>query len=285
MNERIIALSERIGEVRSSLVEHERRSSDLEARMKKAIELINQLKPEELLREFSKSDAKIEAVKARINSIEAVSDRIIEEMKEIAGPNGTYTDPRVIEFLKLYKELYDKGYFMEGGMNINYTSGYTSQIVGNRAAILLNGCMYAYTVLKKAQGLENSGMAPFPVWGKGKLKDAIPVMAQVQVIAPWTKHPEAAVTVLKELLSAKYQNKALEMAGVTPVNPNWDRSLVKDPNIKLIYDRMTKKSVSNFYPLYDYPVWQAQIRYITLYLLGEISAEEAMKKMDEAKKE
>jgi len=83
MNERIIALSERIGELRSSLVDHERRSSDLEARMKKAIELINQVKPEELLREVSKSDAKTEAVKTRINSIEAVSDRIIEEMKEM----------------------------------------------------------------------------------------------------------------------------------------------------------------------------------------------------------
>jgi chromosome segregation ATPase len=83
ISEQIAALSERIGELRSSLVEHERASSKLESEIKATIELVNKIKPEEVLKEVSKFDAKIEAVKARIDSYETLADRIIEEIKEL----------------------------------------------------------------------------------------------------------------------------------------------------------------------------------------------------------
>lgn len=83
ISERIVALSERLGELRSSLVEHERSSATLEAETKKAIELIRQVKPEEILKEVRKVDAKIEALRARIESYEALIDRVVEEMKDL----------------------------------------------------------------------------------------------------------------------------------------------------------------------------------------------------------
>jgi chromosome segregation ATPase len=83
MSEQISNLSERIGELRSSLVEHERESSKLEAEIKKTIELVQKVKPEEILKEITKFDAKIEALKARISSYDALIDRVVEEMKEM----------------------------------------------------------------------------------------------------------------------------------------------------------------------------------------------------------
>ena len=37
----------------------------------------------------------------------------VEDMRRMAGPEGTYTDRRVLEALRVYKDLYDKGYFIE----------------------------------------------------------------------------------------------------------------------------------------------------------------------------
>ncbi|MCS7123545.1 MAG: hypothetical protein RMJ17_03165 [Candidatus Aenigmarchaeota archaeon] len=83
MNERIIALSERIGELRSSLIEHEKNYASLEAQIKKTIEVVNQVKPDEIVKEITKFDAKIEAIKARISSQESLINRVIEEFKEM----------------------------------------------------------------------------------------------------------------------------------------------------------------------------------------------------------
>jgi len=78
-----MGLSERIGELRSMLVEHEKSGAKLEAETQKAIELIKQVKPEEILKQVTQFDAKIEVLRARIESNEKLIYRMIEELKEM----------------------------------------------------------------------------------------------------------------------------------------------------------------------------------------------------------
>ncbi len=210
-------------------------------------------------------------------------DSVKQEMKEVVGPEGTYTHPKVIEMLGLYKYLYDKGYFMEGGMSFPFEEWYVAGLVGDKAAILLYGSSLGYSGLKAERGIENAGMAPHPIWADGLLNTAVPVLTHTLGIAPWTKHPEESVTVVKELLSSKYQTKALVDSETFPTNPNVNMDVIEDPNVRDLLNRMRYHTTPQLYALYSHAVWQAQAKNVPLFLLGEITAEEAGARMDAAK--
>ena len=212
-------------------------------------------------------------------------DSVEQEMKEVVGPEGTYTHPKVIELLGLYKDLYDKGYFMEGGMSSPFEEYYVAGMVGDKAAILLYGSALGYSGLKEARGIENAGMAPHPIWADGLLNTSVPVLTHTLGISPWTKHPEESAIVVKELLSSEYQTKALLESESFPTDPNVNMDLVEDPNVKELLRRLNYNSTTLLYALYSHPVWQAQAKYFSLFLLGDMTAEEALAKMDEAKSE
>jgi len=128
-------------------------------------------------------------------------------------------------------------------------------------------------------------MAPHPIWADGLLNTSVPVLTHTLGISPWTKHPEESVIVVKELLSSEYQTKALLDSETFPTNPDVNMDLVEDPNVKDLLRRLSYQSTPQLYALYSHPVWQAQAKYLSTFLLGEMTAEEAMRKMDEAKSE
>lgn len=206
-----------------------------------------------------------------------------DEMKNITSGDGSWVHPKLIEWLHMYKSLYDKGYFQEGGLSYTFDEVYSAALVGDKAAMGIYHGPSPYMVLKDERGEDIAGFASIPVWSDGELKDAVPFIAEPFGIAPWTKHVDEAVTVLKEMIGVEWQTKLLLEADRLPGNPNVDVSLVEDPYIGDLIARMQKKSVPSWYPLYSHPEWQAQIRYITLFLLGEVTAEEALAQMDAAK--
>jgi len=206
-----------------------------------------------------------------------------EEMKQVVSKEETWIHPELIRFLHMYKYLYDKGYFMEGGMNYAYEETYYDALIGDKAAIGINQGVIAYSALKKARGEDIAGIAPIPIWANGKLNDAVPYCAAVVGIAPWTKHINEAVTVLKEFLSAEFQTKLLLEATIFPSCPEVDVNLVKDRYVRDLVSRMQRKAAPHWYAFYSHAEWQAQIRYISLFLLGEITAEEVLTQMDAAK--
>jgi len=83
MNNRISFLNEKIGEMRSSLVDKEKELTELKSNIEKTIQIVSELKPEEILRKFNEFYAKIEIINARIESNETILNKIIEELKEI----------------------------------------------------------------------------------------------------------------------------------------------------------------------------------------------------------
>ena len=210
-------------------------------------------------------------------------DSVEQEFEEVIGPNGTYTHPKSVKMLHLYKELYDKGYFMEDGMSSPFEEYYVAGLVGDIAAINIYGSTLAYSGLKAERGIENAGIAAHPLWADGLLNNAVPVITHTLGVAPWTKYPNEAVTIVKELLSTEYQTRALLESETVPANPYVDFSLVEDPNMRNLLFRMQYHNTPELYMLYSHPVWQAQAKYLSLFLLGEMTAEEALSKMDEAK--
>ena len=83
INDRISALSERVGEIRNALVEHEREEALDKKRTEEVLNLVDEIKPDEITKKIMKFEAKIETLKARIDGEESMLNKITEELKEI----------------------------------------------------------------------------------------------------------------------------------------------------------------------------------------------------------
>ncbi len=104
--ERFERQGEEIGSLRSTIAERERQMHDLEAKALKASELVEDVQPEKLASEQKKTDAKIEAMRAKIDSGELLSNNIIEELKKIKNSLSVFRGTE--EVVKLNKEVMDE---------------------------------------------------------------------------------------------------------------------------------------------------------------------------------
>jgi chromosome segregation ATPase len=82
-NERFSRLNEQIGELRAMIVDRDRATQHLEAKATQAIDLVETVQPEKLMIEVRKSDTKIEALRANLESNEAIMGNTVNELKDI----------------------------------------------------------------------------------------------------------------------------------------------------------------------------------------------------------
>ena len=108
-NERFSHISEEIGELRGMIVETNKGVSRIEAASTKAIDLVQSVKPEELMIEVRKMDSKIEALKANLESNESLMQDSMKEIKEIRRKMDFYKGAEQIAKLneEVKKELID----------------------------------------------------------------------------------------------------------------------------------------------------------------------------------
>jgi chromosome segregation ATPase len=102
-SERITEFSERIGELRMALSEHEKEASQILDRALQTVEMVKELRPEELMVHFKRSEAKLDALRARIESGEVMMEKLRERLsamsRDIAQIRG------IGELLKLSQEI------------------------------------------------------------------------------------------------------------------------------------------------------------------------------------
>ncbi len=82
-NERFTRVNEQIGEIRTFGTEREKKIRDIELKSEKSVALVSEVHPETLMAELRKETAKMDALRAKIDAQEAVSGRIITELKDI----------------------------------------------------------------------------------------------------------------------------------------------------------------------------------------------------------
>jgi DNA repair exonuclease SbcCD ATPase subunit len=79
-DQRFIQITEKIGELRSSLIEKERKINEIAAESDKTSDMMKSLKPETLLTEVKKGDAKIDAITSRIEADKNMVDTLKTEL-------------------------------------------------------------------------------------------------------------------------------------------------------------------------------------------------------------
>src|SRR3989338_5639485 len=81
--ERFSRINEQIGELRAMLIERDRASQHLEAKATQAIDLVESVQPEKLMIEVRRSDSRIEALKANLESNEVIMSNITNELRDM----------------------------------------------------------------------------------------------------------------------------------------------------------------------------------------------------------
>ncbi|MFH0874615.1 MAG: hypothetical protein V1859_01670 [archaeon] len=82
-NERFTRINEQIGELRGMIMDTNRSMQDVEVKTVKAVDLVSAVQPDKLMVEVKKQDAKIEALKANIESNEAIMKSILDQLKDM----------------------------------------------------------------------------------------------------------------------------------------------------------------------------------------------------------
>lgn len=83
VNDRFSRISEEIGELRGMIVETNKAVSRIEAATTKVIDMVESVKPDQLMIEVRKQDSKSEALKANIESNETMMSDLMKELKEM----------------------------------------------------------------------------------------------------------------------------------------------------------------------------------------------------------
>lgn len=108
-NERFSHISEEIGELRGMIVETNKGVTRIEAASTKAIDMVESVKPDQLMIEVRKQDSKLEALKANIESNETMMKDMMTEMKQMRRKMDFYKGVEQVAKMndEIKKELID----------------------------------------------------------------------------------------------------------------------------------------------------------------------------------
>ena len=210
-------------------------------------------------------------------------DSNVEVWDLVFGPDGTFTEPRFLEGLKYVKELYDKGYLLEGGMAEPYEL-LPAQMISGQAA-MTRGHERFYTSVKKELG-DITGRANFPIWADGELAGKIRSAVNCAWYAmEYTEHPEETVEVIAEMTDREGSGILYEMVGSIPATTDWDSSKIVDENIQAITKRASEDGTAVYYIdiVPSGAVLESMKKNLPLYVMGEITAQEWGERVDAAR--
>ncbi len=81
-DQRFFQLTEKIGELRSNLIEKEKEIREMAAQSERAYDVVKSVKPENLLAEVKKEDARIETISAKLDATQQIVEQMMNEMKD-----------------------------------------------------------------------------------------------------------------------------------------------------------------------------------------------------------
>lgn len=152
-----------------------------------------------------------------------------QDILEFGRGKIPWTDPRMLNGLKLFASMADKGWFQQGWQTIQgipdaldlFSSG-GAAFIGSIISDVANWKQY-----EEALGQEKVGVMLWPA-----VDPANPMMKKFSGfqgfqhgITKWSRHPKEAWEYIKFLASAEGGNLFLKHAGGQPINKKFDRSI------------------------------------------------------------
>lgn len=199
-----------------------------------------------------------------------------EAIADIGAGAASWQQDPIYEALEAYKQLYDAGYFVEGGDVVAYEQ-HVRQMGGGQCAmsVYFDPAGGATKAIAESYGVEAVGLTRVPnyrtdkgLYGHSSLEpDAI-------YVASFSERQDDALAWLNHLVSLDEVNEMVAALQLAPADSRFDPSLITDPQLAALYQGAAQKG--HVYP-YTF-VTQAQYADLLengiLFLRGEMSAQE-----------
>ncbi len=194
-----------------------------------------------------------------------------------------WNDPKIEEAFSRVNELYQAGYFNEGGLTLGWTEGLN--LMRNRDVAMQSVFWGLSSKLVYEELGDDFGMMKDPVFNPdGPL--TYTVMGGVPnkyMIPTWSEYQEEGAEWIRLISSKEQQEKIFEMTGRFPALVEWDTSLIENQWDQLAYKWMNEK---NLQPNYDNTSVPTEIFYEAASLsielfTGKITVQELGDKVQE----
>jgi ABC-type glycerol-3-phosphate transport system substrate-binding protein len=191
-----------------------------------------------------------------------------------------------------FKEMYDKGYFFDGGNTLDYGTNAFPQFEGGKAAMQATwGSTYPGYV--KAIGEGNVIVTDWPNFGDGKLSQGpCGLYGSVFGVTNWTKYSEEAFLAIQELVTTDWGSDVVwNVAGEIPSNKSWEftpSALGEDWDnyVKFYLDSFKNTDIEAGGALaykWSAEFGQTFYKFNGAYISGDITFEEFAKELDAAR--
>ncbi len=190
-------------------------------------------------------------------------------------------DPKIVEPLGRINDLYQAGYYNEGGLTLGWTEGLN--LLRNRKVAMQH--MYWGPVEKETYRElgEDFGMMKVPVFNPdGPL--TYRMMGGVYstfTIPEWTKYPEETAEWLKFFGSKERLDKLYEMAGLFPGRADFDTSLIKNRWDRLAWEWISEGPLQSDSTFMGNEVFYEMCTSSMDMYLGKITPQEVGDRMQE----
>jgi len=198
----------------------------------------------------------------------------------------SWQHPGVYSALEAYRELYQNGYFVEGGEVVPYEQHIVQLASGQAAMSVYFDVAGATKEMIAVYGQDNVGFTKVPAFRSDKkLHGHVCMEPNTLYVASFSEKQDAAVEWLKFLTTVDQRNALAAATQIMPGDDRWDTSLITNPGISRLFSGANAKN--QVYP-YDF-VTQAQYESLLqngiLHLRGDWSSEELAADFDKVDKE
>jgi len=183
-----------------------------------------------------------------------------------------WNDPKIVETFRRINELYQAGYFNEGGLTLDWSEGLN--LVRNRK-VAMQTMYWGPNNRQTYEELgDDYGMMKDPVFNpEGPLTYTLMGGSPSKYLIPkWSEYPEEAAEWVKFFTSKEKLDKLYEMSSIFPPRADFDTSLIKNRWDKLAWGWVTEKPLS---PNYDNVATPIEIYYDA----GKLTVEMCMGKV------
>lgn len=207
------------------------------------------------------------------------------EIEAVNLGDQSWQNPGVYSALNAYKELYDAGFFVEGGEVVPYEQHVRQFASGQAAMSLYFDLSGATSAATEAFGAENIGFTKIPAFRTDKkLYGHICQEPNSLYVASFSANQEAAIKWVEHLASVPEMNELARITQQGPADTRWDHMLIKNAAVREVYEGAANKN--QVYP-YDFATqaqYESLLRNGILFLNGQWTAEELCADWDKADK-
>jgi ABC-type glycerol-3-phosphate transport system substrate-binding protein len=197
------------------------------------------------------------------------------EIEAINLGDESWQHPDVHAALKAFQELYQAGYFVEGGEVVPYEQHVRQFASGQCAMSVYFDLTGATTEAIKTFGQENIAFTKIPAYRTDKkLHGHISQEPNSLYVASFSDKQDAAVKWVTHLASVPEMNELARTTQQGPADNRWDVNLIENPAVREVFTGSAAKN--QVYP-YDFATqaqYESLLRNGILYLSGEWTAEE-----------